>query len=1434
MLGPDISAALSNSDAQTLFVEGESTSRLALSLPFELLFCVHDPRRIVVRSVRHDTVDSQTAPERVVAGFTLTADTHYLPHHLEADLLAEHARAAAIDYDELFVAFTGEDLLSAVRGASVVHLAGHGKEGAIRCEWRDGTPSALTSTQLIEAWRDRPPRLVVLGFCESSSARDEFWHTEVVARGQMTLEQIASWTSSSSIAPSSSMAVDIVGALPTAVVAMRTDADDKQARQFLNSFYAAHLREGASIEQAYDRALIDSSFHDGVGLPVPILYVGGESPLHAVVTSDPEGGSSRCLSRPSRRCLNTFYEVVSPLGATIGDRWACRITGSNSQLRSRLLDALLEAVRKWREITHTAGVAPAFLVSELTETTWEAFSGSGHTPLPPLSGFCIDLDRWAPDITLGEILCRRADVPFSDRLRVATATADVPATVDAVLRNDLGAIAGQLREFATTGPKTDWEMARELLRLLPKRDGAAIVEWTDRRWQVVQAAGQRAIDVLACIAAVPKGERLLAADQPYLAAVAIWTDVDVRDQTAAIRPLTDAGILSYGTGAVTAETTENLTCDLLIARRAWDARSPLARTALQVCRIDRELSSLPSLSYLESVGTARLAELALLCSEADHLMLEPILEELVTRDAGEELLAVLPGDLHLKSAESRTPSTLGENKDPRWGNFDDLIDAGRFADAAELLDLIEVHGYATDHPLRVTANRLRTRLADSDQQALLLDACRLEERLEGEASLADRGEALMDLLLATRQIQASALRVMSEFESAGEVLLHHFHEALKYGSRASVCLFAGAQAVSLLALGGSTKRGRAVLNRLLAIVEEMQASHSTVLVHTAEVDLLSAEGRRVHAAAAATDLLRELAAWSAPRREQIRASCLSCATASLGSARSMALFALVELTGPTRSDRGGLAALATWSSEVTVEAAIDAADEIAAQAPTLLTTLGLEPNAYRNETRAFIEDLKLRLTASSTAEIHIGQHAMDTLAQRAAAGCVFSIHILCVAAPAFTEWASRASRISAADYDFTAIVRRFGPLRQSVRPVLLDAFKPLTSLAIHAWHGDREACMVLAGLLANNESPTPPPEVQALMALAAQDLAAALQALRHVDGLALLASVCVTIEECCASKPSADEARAPEAAQFGPLARERWESILNQSAVHPPSAQAARTALGGIGGTRLVAMGLIVAARQGATLDWVYMVDALDEPVTSAVFQTLEQRPDIQLALAEELLRSEPGRADLARAWAETFDPSDSPGLLVRVNTLRLIAATMVERAEVMEAALGDLLVVRDTLEPDADEMAVALDAIATAALKLRDPETALNAANALRNHPLAKENPHFSHRAFAHIFHGLFFSGRFNLAAETLAEAGEEAGYSVACSILTTLPAALEAPMASPAAAVMLALARAERKDTFAGSLRSARANLVALLGDSEPWQEVRLATEMTLAEQP
>ncbi len=1448
LLTDELAEALATSSAGTLVVEGRRSSQLALSLPFELLFHTHEPGAIVIRRITPPprlVVPPRASSERIVTAFALTPDQQYLPLHLEAELLAEHARRSGVALDELFVCFTGEDLLRAVRGSSIVHLAGHGHEGAMHCEWRDAPDSMLTSAHLIDAWRHASPRLVVLGFCESSSERDELRSAQVLGRGEMTLREHELWMSAT--APSSSMAVDLAAALPVAVIALRTDADDGQARKFLNAFFDGHLRKGFSVEHAYSRALADCGFHDGVGLPVPILYVGGDTvggnkvggdthPLATAVSVKPSDGPVRCLAPSQRRCLNTFYKATSPLGRAINNAWGCRVTGENAQLRATLLVALLEATELWRAILGVAGASPELGINEVGDTCWEVFNRPIVSSGMSITMTRVDLERWPHAVTMGELLSTRDDVPFSDLQLVGDATCDVPAVVDAVLRSDVAAMAGRLREL--TGGRRDngWDATRELLALLPDAARAHVVAWADARWRIVESLGQVAIDILAAMAIVPEDEQLLAPDQSLLYTVAKQTGVELDQQRATLVALVKSGVLNIGTGLMHSSWSETVSCDLLTERRAWHARSARAAAALAGWQVERELTFLPSLDFIETVSTARLVEVAELCLVSAHPTLPALIDELSKREGGRELAAALSARAGVAKAQLTVGELAAVNEDPHWGEWDLLIEAARFEEAAKLLDEIEARSHTTDHPLRIDVNRLVTRSDDPDTQQLLRDAMTLEARLVAEASPSERGATQVNLLLVTRQAQATALKVMGLHEAAADVLLGHFTETVRAGSEPSACAYAGAHAIKMLCMQGAVDRAREVCDVLVTMVANFEPSSATMLVHTAEVELLVAEGRLVHAGAAADDLIGEIAAWQTPRADQVRAAAAASSAALIGTARAIALAALVDLTGRQRDmlDDDQAPRLARVSQHVTVEEVVESADELAARIPAALEAMGLSASGFRDSARAFAERFK-QLSEYSSEVVHLSGRAVRSLTDRAAAQCPLSQRILHVASVIEGKGIvsnSVAQGETPSSYDPIGLAREHARLQDTLKHLLLDAVKTALPLLIDAWHGDREACMVWAGVIADDgEDHGPSQATYALMALARHNVPGAWLALLRVEDLRLTIAICVAIEECCLSEQTDAAPRTVLAQEFTPMAIENWERLFDQCAVYVPSANAMLLALSMFGPPRQLVAALLEAKRRGISLGSLFEVKD-DEPVMRRVFELLQQRADAQLVLAEAALEGEPDQSDDALELLQMLSGFEVPELALRAKRVRLMATVQQQRVGIIPEALDELLACLEQGEAEAVERMLALNAATLAALCLGRTDVALRTARALCEHPTVQASLPLRPGAFSLYFHALALDGQSQAAASTLAQAGAELGFSIACAIVLEVPTAFETPLAELLVGVMLPLAKVDEPARNAAPLRSARMGFLERVRDLELWAEVRRATEATLVE--
>lgn len=1446
LLGDKLADALERSPARTLTVVGTRPSEMALSLPFELIFGRGDPGAIVVRRIMpppRPLAAQVASAERMVTAFPLTADQHYLPLHLEAELLAEHARGAGLPLDELFVCCTGEDILRTVRGASVAHLAGHGAEGALRCEWRERPATMLTSADLIEAWQEESPRLVVLGFCESSSERDDLRSARVAAHGEMSLAYYAARITATAHAPSSSMAFDLVSALPTAVIGMRTNADDAEARRFLDAFYAAHVRDGLDIEGAYSRALEEGGFVDGVGLPVPALYVGGEDPLLRGSEREAESrpGSVRCLTPAQRRLTNLMYKATSPLSGGIDGSWGCRIGGASPALRQGLARTLLTNAHSWREIQGAHGPTPVLAIGELDGNAMEILCPPVPRDQSDVLAIRIDLDRWPHLVTMGELLSASSEAEPRQLSLLGRATCDIPLLVTIVMAQGVDDVARALAERVGTSPLDDWELALALLDLLPEEDSAPIRRWAEERWAAVEAIGQVAIDALAAFAILAEDENLFDRDQYSLSAICERTGVTTAEQGAALSKLVTDGVVGYGTGPLEGDLLDTASCDQMTARRAWHHRSKGTREALARLQMEQELDRLPSIDMVESLATPDLTRLCELCLECAHPRLDWLLNELTKRadgrEAARELRARADADLGPRNGEAPARA----NEDTRWGAWDALIHAGQFERAGALLDEIEAAGLATDHPLRIEANRLITRAAEPDQEELLRDARALEKRLIAEGPLEGASATRVEILLVVRQAVSSALQKLNRPGEAGEVLLEHFQETLKAGSHASACAYTGAHAVRMFCLNDEADRAREVCAILTPLVANLKPSSATILVHSAELELLVAEGRRVHAAAAAEELLKEIGEWDEPRPDQVRAAMVGCAAAFVGTPRAVALFTLVDLTGRGPSllaDERSVKMAHAWGA-LSVEEIVAAADELFALMPKAIEAMGVSRSDLRRGAQEFAEGFS-RLSETPALTRLLGEKGARALSARAEAGCPLSARILAVAGskddptPGGEETDDAVPKGRELAYDAAGLARDHPPLSDILDEILPADFKTmLLPLLPDAFNGGRDARLAwAAAVIEEAKEDGAGLESRALMAVIRGDVRTAWSAMLGLDDPRATAAICVAIEACVLWPGRDDTPPGPIPTDLLAVVTTTWEHVLDQSPINRTSATAAHLGLSSaFNSIQTLLDGLLVAYANGISLAQVAPPND-DEPLTRHVFELLWENAEAQLSLAQLTTIVEPEQSVEALRLLGVLARSQQPKVALQARSARLAAAVQRKLEDLIEPAFDDALDCLKGGDPADVHRISLLNVVALAALRVDRTGVAVDAARELLAHPTVSEAQHTRFGAFTLLFRCLIADERWEEAAESLAEAGGELGFSVACAILGQAPELLDSSRTTGFVEAMLPLLTAEDPLADSAPLRSARVAFLKQIGEMEAWEPIRRATTATLEE--
>ncbi|MGH2878570.1 MAG: hypothetical protein ACRDK4_03050 [Solirubrobacteraceae bacterium] len=761
------------------------------------------------------------------------AEDPYLPLHAEARVLTKAAREAEIAYDELFLAFTAEDLLSAGRDSSIVHLAGHGRGGRWRCYWRgDREVAILTSQDLVDAWRDAPPRLFVLDFCESSSEADALRLAEAI-KGAIALHAYSQQTfSREQNAPTSSMALDLVASLPTAVLALRTTADDTQAREFVGAFYDAHLVDGLPLEEAFAQAVAERGFHDDAGLPVPCLYISTDQPAtHRDGTrASDQPGPVESLDDRQRRCLNTFYKAIGPLGRAMGGQRMCSVTGDIGDSRELLIESLRDATALWTSIT--AGVeCPEPVVEVINDhhhlVKW-TLGAEGHSV-----GVGIDLEGLPPDTTIGELLACRRRLAFEELLLVAYATCDVPPIVEAVIACNVGAIAKRLQKVAAgrsslTDRKVRWDLASELIDCLPADRRSTIRAWSDAKWEKLQSFGPMAIDIFASRFLLSAYSWMMVTTVRALDHMVERLELNPEIVWAKLTELIAAGLAQRGVDLLANGTPPLLSLDLLTAARAWAACSDEAAHAFAEHAIDGEIVALGLDHGIDGQATGRLAALAQTCLTVGDPRAGRLLAELAVRDDGAAVAAKLRerADTTVRQAMDEH---MAEDVPNAWDTWERLYQRGQLKEAASILDEIAEDPGGADHPLRIAVTRLGvTELSPSD---LLAQATDIERQLI--ASLDDR-EATntdLDLLLMTRQMKASAMHDLGTGIAAAEILQWHFVQAVSLGASPSQLVAAGASAVAALAQEGALAQAREVWDRIEGSVNGMRSSADRMAGH---------------------------------------------------------------------------------------------------------------------------------------------------------------------------------------------------------------------------------------------------------------------------------------------------------------------------------------------------------------------------------------------------------------------------------------------------------------------------------------------------------------------------------------------------------------------------------------------------------------------------
>lgn len=1435
LLGDVTAEAIATCEAPFLHVRGLGASHLALSLPFELIFRPEEPGRVVRFVTRlYRPESSRPAADlrrRLFAAFALRAEDPYLPLHAEASALTLVAREARMAYDELFLALTAEDILSAGRDSLIVHLAGHGSNGRFGCHWRARETAVLTSYDLIDAWKDVPPRLVVLDFCESSSEAEALRLAEANMTGSLALHAYAEPTYSlEPAAPTSSMALDLVGSLPTAVLALRTTADDAQAREFVGAFYSAHLVNGLSLEEAFARAVAERGFHDDAGLQVPCLYVSEEQPeaLRAGWMPSDEAAPVRSLGDRQRRCLNSFYKAIGPLGQAMGQTRICSITGDIGDSRDLLTKSLTEVTDLWNSITadDDRPEPTVRVIDDCHHLVQWTHPGEG-----PIAGIDIDLECLPSGLAIGELLTSRRGLAFADLLLVAQATCDVPAIVEAAVACDVGAIAKRLNEVAASrSPLTDrtmrWDLASELIDCLPADYRATVRTWSDDKWEKLQTLGPLAIDIFASRFLLGELHWMLDTTARALDYMVNRLDLNPEVVWAKLSELISAGLGQRGIDVVADGVPPTVSFDLLTAARAWAACSDAAAGAFLEHAIDRDIAYLGLDHKVAGLATGPLASLAEVCLSVGDPRAGRLLAELAARDDGAQVATELRERADTTVRHMMDGYLAVEVRDA-WQTLEGLYDVGRLEDARGILDEIALDPDGVDHPLRIATTRLA--MADLSPSDLLTQASDIERQLE--ALLAGRSVTGtdLDLLLMARQLKAEAMRDLGATVAAAEILRGHFVQARSMGARQSQLVAAGGIAVAALAEDGAVASAREIWAGIVELVYKMHPSAEKVMALTAEVRLLLQEGRSLRAHGAAETLLDEIAACRKSKPTVIRRALRVCMLVFSNESRGLALMALLRMCDAAEQETDALRQLDHMMvheiGQLSREDLLSAASELAQRVP--LESLGVSADAYMDRIPAYFEEL-LELEPMTPGEMRLGAPALHGLASRAGDGCRLSETILLSLG---TEGAGGGPPRACLNpprgvADLQRLARDHAPLSELLAHLVNDAYALANPLAAIAYSGVREAQLTLMGLMIGDlQRELNPAVASALLALGAGDEIGAQRALGpERDNLELLCNACVTVEHCCLSDPANREVEVdPALVRF---ARSAWQTALNYAWVGRRSGRAALVALACAMAAPGELMNAMAAGREdGKTLQEMFGVGH-DEPLTAEILDWIDANPEVQLGLAAAALEDDEPVEEAIPVLERLADSASgthalSAGhVLLRFHVRRDREGASSRQA--MSASVDRLRPLLANADPGFNDTLEYLGTLSEAGFRTGRFDVALEANRAAlavpttAMTPRARQSYHFNYAQAAHL------DGGATAGARALGEAGAELGFLGACVIFGSSGIDPNDESSLPYAETLASLGSETGTDPPTDQLDEGRLRFLAVVEGAAGWTNV------------
>lgn len=1404
VIGEEFASVLAARPIDELHVVAEPMCRVALTLPLEVLF--DGPATLVVRELSGPRGQASRGDRvgGVLAGFALCPGDGYLCLHEEARLLTRAAEAGGHGIDELFITFTGDEFLALGRGRDVVHLAGHGNGAAMRCPRAMGCEPALTARDMIDAWRDAPPDVVVLNFCESSSERDVTHLLSLAARDTVELDEHLNRLRSTDGAATSSMAVDLAAGLVTAVVAMRTPVDDSAARRFAETLYREYLGRAAPLTDAFRSAMAAECSVDAAGVPIPTLYMSHRP--EALATSSPRASPSASSHDRGRRYVNYFYNAFGALAPLLSQPWVCAVTGWESDVRNHVVAHLTElCARRYPE----HGPPRIHQASESLTLIAGRPSGSERVAVQ------VDLESLPSAVPLVEVATWRGSLRPADARLLAYASCQVPSILEALTQAPITQVIEALRRTAWgrsafRDRDLRWDLARELIAFLPDGPRRAVSAWSDAKWAAVERLGPLAVDVAACRFLL--GDDFYQSEQTHrmLTHLAKTRDIQIDTLIGVLNELVDAGVASVSPDVVAGAGPEAVSIDLVTASRAWAACSDEAAASFISAQIESETAFLRLRDAADSVETMDIILLAHTCLEAGDDRLWPLLDLLCRR--GADSTAQQLGEAAAAAGFVRDAS---REELPGWAAIIEDLHQGRFSAVSANLDDVDTSTAEAALQLRVV--RLAMGGDRRPPHELIEQIDDLVEEVLAESRLGLDAHTTIVLLNALRQVASSAFEALGDTEASLSALVQHWHEVSALDGGTIHQVHAGALLARRLQELKRFQEARELVDHLVVISADAGPSLTLCWPLALDLSLLALEGRLSRIPASAERLVELLRNWESPRVDILRHCLAALGAGELAldhGSRGLAWFALADYVTPEGVATSWLE-LAAYGREIYSVAEadiIDAAADLTEVVGPLLARARAHDKSFIDFVSTWLASLPQPADVDTLARA-IGAEEAAALRERADAGCAFAR--LAVRGISDTYEPDDLLRLPD-DWDpvsFEAVVGVQPPLGTLLARAVPEKFLGPLPVLRAAYAGNLDARIAFMGVLAGDfqlgmDAAGGLSEIYVRLARgeAWRTVGTVIKGLQGRE----LIQAAIAAEECLLVTGGSDPTAAT--ASLLKLSGTAWASLIDQA---PRDLATARAAIRMLFSSTGAGVALEMINRGGLPPE----IEAADNGPAQDVARRISASAAARVALGRAAVAE--GQPDVGVAILRAAKEGDTEADTIAAGVALLEHFVEIGDRDSGRQELEELLGRAGELEAGSDAWVQALQHAGNGAIRLDDLKTAEAINHTLAYGPGEAQVFEVRLTASFNLLSVLVAQERFDDACRHFDAVCSFFGFSAACWMLEPVARGLPQAVRSQMSGSLRAVMADGRSDLLAGHLRSAREGLLEVMESEPGWTE-------------